>query len=242
MNGNNNNSVETGTDISLDYYKELKLNYNDKYGTLVEELKNKYTTGSLVNYGGNGGNRNSGTNTNENFNNETNFKNRKNTIESMKKKSLINFNSIKIENSRLERFQRAKDLYRTRLSKSLRSSSVLRNKKVSKTQKNNNYKYQKVLRDVSSLINNLEMMKTKSTFHRVTVKDSLLNSHKNFIVINQFDKFRNGIPVLQLKKEDFLKKAKLLHEVFIKKLSSFFLVWKFRSFYICVVLMFLFQY
>lgn len=211
---NGNNSVETGTDISLDYYKELKINYNDKYGTLVEELKNKYSTGSTLNIGG--ANINSGTNTNENFNNE-NFLQKQNTIESMKKKRLINFSTMKLENSRFEKFQKAKDLYRKKLSTSLSSSSVLKNK-VSKMQKNNNYKYQNVLRDVSSLINGLEMMKTKSTFHRVTVKDSLLNSHKNFIVINQFEKFRNGIPVLQLKKEDFLKKANLLHKVFNNKL------------------------
>jgi len=169
-------SIETGTDISLDYYKELKLNYNDKYGTLVEELKNKYSTGNSLNVGGI--NKNSSTNTNENFgvNNLT----KACTVESMKKKKKLNISAIKLENSRFDRFILAKELHRRRQSLSM-GGNDLRKSKVSNTQKDNNYKYKKVLRDVSNLINNLEMMKTKSTFHRVTVKDSLLNSYKNFI-------------------------------------------------------------
>jgi hypothetical protein len=192
---NVNNSIETGTDISLDYYKELKLNYNDKYGSLVEELKNKYSTSNT-----NGYEKNSGTSTNDNF--SGNNSNKIQTIENMKNKQTLKVNTLKLENSRFDKFMKIKQLF---AKKRLNMSESVKNIKTSKMQMNNNNKYGKVLKEVSDLLNNLEMLKTKSTFHKITVKDSFLNSHKNFIIINQLAKFQNGIPVLQLKKEAFLK-------------------------------------
>jgi hypothetical protein len=125
-----------------------------------------------------------------------------NTIDNLRKKKLIKIKEIKYKNSRFDRFKNFINERNRRYSGFFEKSRSLT--KI----KDNKLKYKKVIKDVNSLINNLEMNNTKSTFHRVTVKDSFLNSYKNFIVINKYDQFRDGIPVLQLKKDDFFEKAK----------------------------------
>jgi hypothetical protein len=199
------NSVETGTDISLNYYKELKLNYNEKYNSIVDELKNKYTSSTYIN---NKTLKQSG----NNFNEYNGYIGKSHTIDHLRKKKLINIKEIKMKNCRFDKFNRIKAA-RDRVS--LSSSSQKRSPKA----KDNNIKYKKIVKDVNNLINNLEMNLSKSTFHKVTVRDSFLNSYKNFIVINKFDKFRDGIPVLQLKKDDFFEKAK-----YHKSVNLYFLI------------------
>lgn len=205
MNAINNNPLESPTDISLDYYKELKLNYNDKYVSLVEELKNKYSSELKT----------ADLNTSDKNLAKRNMIYKMNTIENMKKKKILNIQLMNLQNSRFDKFLKIKEWQKSKRCSLSTSKTTLRSK-LTDIQKNNNNKYKSVLNDVAALINNLEIMKTKVTFHRVTVKDSLLNSHKDFIVINQFDKFKNGIPVLQLKKEDFLCKANLLNKVIFR--------------------------
>jgi hypothetical protein len=202
------NSVETGTDISLNYYKELKLNYNEKYNRIVDELKNKYTSSTFIN---NKTLKQSG----NTFNEYNGYIGKSHTIEHLRKKKLINIKEIKMKNCRFDKFNRMKAA-RDRVSVS--SGSQKRSPLI----KDNNIKYKKIVKDVNSLINNLEMNLSKDTFHKVTVRDSFLNSYKNFIVINKYDKFREGIPVLQLKKDDFFNKAK-----YYKSVSTLFNIYLF---------------
>ena len=187
------NSVETGTDISLNYYKELKLNYNEKNNEIVNELKHKYTSSNIQKISQQAGTTYREINT---------LIGKSNTIEHLRSKKLIKVKEIKMKNSRLDKFNRMK------MERDRRPASSLNKKRSPIKIRDNTLKYKKVIKDVNGLINNLEMNNSKSTFHRVTVRDSFLNSYKNFIVINKYDKFRDGIPVLQLKKDDFFDKAK----------------------------------
>ena len=126
----------------------------------------------------------------------------------MKKNNKLKFNSIDLKNPRFDKFLATKinhQKYLDTLNSSSRTSNFL--------QKSNLHKYKNVLDDIGGLFYDLEMIKTKSTFHRITVKDSLLNSHKNFIVINQYDKIKEGMPILQLKREDFESKTNLNNKV-----------------------------
>lgn len=187
------NSVETGTDISLNYYKELKLNYNEKYNNIVDELKQKYTISNIHKISQQAGTT---------LHDVNSIIGKSTTIDQLRSKKLIKIKEIKMKNSRFDKFNRMK------MARDRKSASSYDRKKSPIKIMDNKLKYKKVIKDVNSLINNLEMNCSKSTFHRVTVRDSFLNSYKNFIVINKYDKFRDGIPLLQLKKDDFYDKTK----------------------------------
>ena len=77
----------------------------------------------------------------------------------------------------------------------------------------NKEKNDKVIKQINSLLSNIDNLKTKSTAFSPEVKDSLLNSYKDFIILKENNKFSEGMPILELKKEQFLKNTKILEVI-----------------------------
>lgn len=66
-----------------------------------------------------------------------------------------------------------------------------------------------VINEINSLLVNIDNIKTKHSFSP-DIKDSLLNSYKDFVAVNRQTKFLEGASILDLKKDAFIQKIKLL--------------------------------
>lgn len=65
-----------------------------------------------------------------------------------------------------------------------------------------------VVNEINSLLINIDNIKTKESFSP-DIKDSLLNSYKDFIAVNKKTKFYEGSSILDLKKDAFIKKMNI---------------------------------
>lgn len=147
----------------------------------------------------------------------TNFLGRKEenneTLENFNNKLQINSMNVNIKNYRMDNFKQLRNKFEkfsvsTKHQKSFDLEKVFKN---TNKEKNDN-----VINQINSLLANIDNLKTKSTIFSPEVKDSLLNSYKDFIVVKENNKFFQGMPILELKKEQFLKNTKIL-EVIINK-------------------------
>lgn len=75
-----------------------------------------------------------------------------------------------------------------------------------------------VINEINSLLVNIDNIKTKHSFSP-DIKDSLLNSYKDFVAVNRQTKFYEGTSILDLKKDAFIKKVKIFD---VKNFLKFF--------------------
>ena len=136
------------TDLSLDYYKELKHNINDKYSTVFSELNNRY--------------------------NVSNTKELK-TVQGMLKENKMTDHVLSLDEkeSRLGRLRLAKENH----------INIMTKKPIKLKKSANILKSEIVIDQINSLFESLDNLKTRSDNHPRPV-DSLLNSHKDFILMN----------------------------------------------------------
>lgn len=133
--------------------------------------------------------------------------NNQETIESIQIKKLqINNMNVNIKNYRMDNFKQLRNKFE-KISVSTKHQKSFVLEKIFKN--SNKEKNDKVIHQINSLLANIDNLKTKSTAWNPEVKDSLLNSYKDFIVVKEIDKFYDGMPILQLKKEQFLKNTKI---------------------------------
>lgn len=129
------------------------------------------------------------------------------TLENTQNKLQINSMNVNIKNYRMDNFKQL----RNKFEKLSVSTKLQRSFDFEKAFKNSNKeKNEKVIDQINSLLANIDLLKTKSTAFSPEVKDSLLNSYKDFIVVKEKNKFYEGMPILDLKREQFLKNTKIL--------------------------------
>ncbi len=124
------------------------------------------------------------------------------------KKLQINSMNVNIKNYRMDNFKQLRNKFE-KLSVSTKDKKSFDFEKVLK-KGGNRQRNDSVINQINSLLENIDSLKTKSTAFSPEVKDSLLNSYKDFIVVKEKHKFFEGMPILQLKKEEFLKNTKIL--------------------------------
>jgi len=129
------------------------------------------------------------------------------TLENIKNKIQINNMNVSIKNYRMDNFKQLRNKF-NKLSHSTKNQYTLDVVKLFKN--TNKEKNDKVINQINSLLANIDLLTTKSTAFSPEVKDSLLNSYKDFIVVKENIKFYEGMPILELKKEQFLKNTKIL--------------------------------
>jgi hypothetical protein len=176
------------TDLSLDYYKELK-NNSDKYSTVFSELNNMY--------------------------NMINTKELK-TVKEMTECNKINNQVLHLHESfsRLGRLRNAKEAF-------LEKQKKEQTKRTIKLKKSTNIKKtDEVLDQINFLFDSLDNLRTRSD-HQQKPADSLLNSHKDFILMKKYEEFKSGVPILKLKREDFMEKATYFSKVRINNLHYY---------------------
>jgi hypothetical protein len=152
-----------------------------------------------------------------NFNNLINVPSIK-TVDNMNKKNILAeqnlslgavYNRIgKLKNARRDFFENV---------------NKMEEEKVSKKINKNREKNENILDGINSLFKMLDNIKTASS-DSLHIKDSLLNSHKNFIIVKKIKEFNDGVPILKLKKEDFMEKSKKYMSV------NFFMLFYFNFF------------
>lgn len=135
------------------------------------------------------------------------------TLENIQNKLQINSMNVNIKNYRMDNFKQLRNKF-DKLSVSTRHQKSLDLEKLFKN--TNREKNDKVINQINSLLANIDLLTTKSTAFSPEVKDSLLNSYKDFIVVKENNKFNEGMPILELKKEQFLKNTKILEVSKIK--------------------------
>jgi hypothetical protein len=73
----------------------------------------------------------------------------------------------------------------------------------------NKRKNEEILGQIDKLFQIFDNMKTASSKSGMfKYPDSLLNSHKDFIIIKKNKEFNEGVPILKLKQDDYIQKAK----------------------------------
>lgn len=200
----NNASSETGNDLDLDFQQEIKnnnyyhnksINYN--YAKMEDEIKIKNTKISNHIF-------ETPIGLFENDIYDENKYNYNNILSS--KDYLVNNLAVNIKNYRLDNFKSLRNKFE-KISLSTQNKKSLKLDKIFL----NSYKEKDlvVVNQINSLLLNIDSMKTKQSFSP-DIKDSLLNSYKNFIILKEHKKFKEGVSILDLKKEQFLKKTNLL--------------------------------
>ena len=190
-----NLTLETITDLSLDYHKETKINTTtNKSNNQTEIFKNKLSpinnqNNNLVSFHKNNSSKNSKNikiTENDNSHLRNFYQNTK-----IKKKLYLNlfYTDIDIKNSRLDDFvnnkKKCEELENISKNSINYSSNYFTNQ--------NSIKNETVLNDVNDIMEKIEKMKTKSTFHKLTIMDSRMNSQQkkvntflNFLFQNIF--------------------------------------------------------
>ncbi len=136
------------------------------------------------------------------------------TLENFNNKFQKNNLNVNIKNYRMDNFKHLRNKF-DKFSLSTKHQNSLDLEKAFK--KSNKDKNDKVINQINSILANLDDLKTKSTNFNPEVKDSLLNSYKDFIIVKENNKFSQGMPILELKKEQFLKNTKILEVIINKK-------------------------
>lgn len=117
----------------------------------------------------------------------------------------VSNSNINIKNYRMDNFKHLRDkLDKVRLS----SMEKKMNNFDEIFKHNNKEKNTNVINEINSLLVNIDNIKTKNSFSP-DIKDSLLNSYKDFIAVNRQTKFYEGASILDLKKDFFVKKFKI---------------------------------
>jgi len=128
----------------------------------------------------------------------------------------VSNSNINLKNYRIDNFKHLRDkLDKVRLS-TLEKKSKNFDRIFDHTNKvkNNN-----VINEINSLLVNIDNIKTKHSFSP-EIKDSLLNSYKDFVAVNRQTKFYQGSSILDLKKDAFINKIKIFDVIiFIFKLG-----------------------
>ena len=132
------------------------------------------------------------------------------TLENFNNKLQINSMNVNIKNYRMDNFKKLRNKFEN-FSVSTKHQKNLDLEKLFKN--TNKEKNDKVLNQINSLLENLYNFKTKSSSFGPEVKDSLLNSYKDFIIVKENIKFFKGMPILELKKQEFLKNTKILEVI-----------------------------
>jgi len=205
----NNESSESGTDISLDFNKEIKHNSNNNKSNFLSN------NDVQINKSGKKEDIIKSIKKNEEIKiskdivgtpnllmNEEN----EDTVGSLQNNILINNMNVNIKNYRMDNFKNLRNKFEkisetTKNQKSLDFDRIFKN---SNKEKNNN-----VINQINSLLVNIDNLKTKSTNFNPDVKDSLLNSYKDWVIVKENNRFAEGVPILELKKEQFLKNTKI---------------------------------
>jgi hypothetical protein len=203
---NNNAFSETGTDLSLDFHKELKNNNNNGDNILsskeAESIKNnKSKEIQLIKDEGNKL-ESSGTGSPNIFAKEDNS----DIAHNFQTKIPINNFNLNIKNYRLDNFKHLRNKFEN-FSTSTKNQKTYDFDKIFKNTNKEKNKY--VINQINSLLSTIENIKTKTNDFSPDVKDSLLNSYKNFIAVKEKKKFTDGVSILNLKREEFLKNTHL---------------------------------
>ena len=98
---------------------------------------------------------------------------------------------------------------RNSLLKDAKLSLILPKLKVFKTEPDSctNHKKFKLYSDINSVISKMELNDANLN-NSVENHDSLLNTHKNYVVFQKYREFNQGVSVIELKKQAFIEKMK----------------------------------
>jgi hypothetical protein len=128
----------------------------------------------------------------------------------------VSNSNINLKNYRIDNFKHLRD----RLDKVRLNTIVKKSKDFERIfDHTNKVKNNNVINEINSLLVNIDNIKTKNSFSP-EIKDSLLNSYKDFVAVNRQTKFNEGTSILDLKKDAFINKLKIFDVIkFIFKLG-----------------------
>jgi hypothetical protein len=181
------------------YPDRNKSGYTDKINNLFNEYNNKYSTKSMELL------------TKDKFSERGRYPGEMNcklkTIDGLNENKILKDKIISIDTrfSRVGKLKNAEKLYTDEIVK----QKEKKKKKIISVSQNKN---ERILNEINYLFDVLDNIKTTSD-HSLPVPDSLLNTHKNFILFKKYDQFEKGISLLDLKRQEFLEKANLLIQV-----------------------------
>jgi beta-N-acetylglucosaminidase len=135
------------------------------------------------------------------------------TVENIQNKLQISNMNVNIKNYRMDNFKQLRNKF-DKISVSTKHQKTFVFEKIFKN--TNKEKNDNVINQINSLLVNIDNLKTKSTAFSPEVKDSLLNSYKDFIAVKEINKFYKGVSILELKKEQFLKNTKIFEVKFFE--------------------------
>lgn len=203
---------ESATDVPNDFHCEIK-NKSDEYSPKISNLEDQKSQKSRAANSDRSlekdpsikivkkKHNDSSINTNETY--------ERSILDPNKYKDIIypvSNSNINIKNYRMDNFKHL----RNKLDK-VRLDSV--DKKINNFdrifQHTNKAKNNNVINEINSLLVNIDNIKTKHSFSP-EIKDSLLNSYKDFVAVNRQTKFYEGTSILDIKRDEFIKKIKIL--------------------------------
>jgi hypothetical protein len=196
-NKNNSNSNSMDADDELQKTRKIKTPISKKKGNSIKIIKKKLNDSSI--------------NTNETY--------ERSVLDPNKYKDIVypvSNSNINLKNYRIDNFKHLRD----RLDKVRLNTIVKKSKDFERIfDHTNKVKNNNVINEINSLLVNIDNIKTKNSFSP-EIKDSLLNSYKDFVAVNRQTKFCEGTSILDLKKDAFMNKLKIYDvKIYIFKLG-----------------------
>lgn len=187
---------------ALDWEKELQSKYSDKLTGIFGEITSK-------------NNFNSSRISEEMIHNQYSkgkLSHNIQTVNKLHKLNKLKEKFLSIDQSRVEKLQKAKNEHMMKVLQKEREEELEKLRIKNKKQGNFNAnsvkgKNEIIFNQISSMLEQMQNIQTSSSDSFLAL-DSLLNSHKNFIIVNKFKQFKDGIPILKLKRENFMEKTK----------------------------------